>query len=193
MNQTERTCKNPRNTQIKYAPYNRSKVAIPLCLFFKPNGSSTSYFVKRHVAQAFLPFWSWQNYLLLNTRNQQFAISINFGSFILFNISYLVATTISTYLRFTNLHRRQACQSKMYRRPSYAFMHSVKGPVVWSLSGHLKPKLKWNDWILLSYFHVLLDFNESCSACQWIRLTLVFEKDSNFTEKFHVWHLTDTI
>ena len=189
MNKTGRTFKKQRNTPIKYVAYNRSKVAIPLCLLFKSNSSSTSYFVKRHVAQAFLPFWSWQNYLLLNTRNQQFAISINFGSFILFNISYLVATTISTYLRFTNLLRRQACQSKMYRRPSHAFMHSV----LWSLSGRLKPKLKWNGWILLSYFHVLLDFNESCSACQWIRLTLVFEKDSNFTEKFHVWHLTDTI
>ena len=123
MNQTGRTFKKQRNTPIKYVAYNRSKVATPPCLFFKPNGSSTSYFVKHHVAQVFLPLWSWQNYLLLNTRNQQFAISINFGSFILFNISYLVATTISTYLRYTNLHRRQGCQSKMLRRPSHAFMH----------------------------------------------------------------------
>ena len=56
MNQTGRTFKKQRNTPIKYVAYNRSKVAIPLCLLFKSNSSSTSYFVKRHVAQAFLPF-----------------------------------------------------------------------------------------------------------------------------------------
>ena len=53
-------------------------------------------------------------------------------------------------------------------------------PVVWSLSGRLKSKLKWNDCILISSNRALLEINEYCSACQWIGPTLVHAKNSNF-------------
>ena len=56
MNQTGRTCKIQRNTLIKYAVYNRSEDSIPPCLFFKPNRSSTTKLVQRHVTHAFPPF-----------------------------------------------------------------------------------------------------------------------------------------